>query len=109
MYLSFLKSKIHRAKVTECDLHYEGSISIDLNYMEKVGIFQHEKVDVLNLNNGSRISTYAIASARDSNKIGLNGAAARTAQVGDLVIILSYALISHDEAPTWKPEIIILN
>ena len=109
MQIEVLKSKIHRARVTECDLHYEGSISIDLNYMEKVGIFQNEKVDVLNLNNGSRISTYAIAAAKDSNKIGLNGAAARTAQVGDLVIILSYALISHDEAPTWKPKLIILN
>ena len=108
MYLSFLKSKIHKAKVTECDLHYEGSISIDLNYMEKVGIFENEKVDVLNLNNGSRISTYAIASARFKQNRS-KCAAARTAQVGDLVIILSYALISHDEAPTWKPEIIILN
>ncbi len=109
MYLSFLKSKIHKAKVTECDLKYEGSISIDLNYMEEVGIFENEKVDVLNINNGNRITTYAIAAKKGSKTIGLNGAAARTAEPDDLVIVLSYALIAPTEIPTWKPKIIILN
>ncbi len=95
--ISVLKSKIHRATVTECDIDYEGSISIDEDWLNIVEIREYEKVDVLNISNGNRFTTYAISADRGSKKIGINGAAARLAKIGDLVIILSYRNIDEKE------------
>ena len=87
--ISVLKSKIHRAVVTECDLNYEGSISVDETWLSLTEIREYEQVDVLNISNGNRFTTYAIKAEKGTKKIGINGAAARLATVGDLVIILS--------------------
>ena len=92
-----LKSKIHRAIVTEADLDYEGSITIDEELMEKADLLENELVQVVNINNGERFETYVIKGERGSGTIGLNGAAARLAEPGDLVIIISYALFSEGE------------
>lgn len=93
-----MKSKIHRAAVTQCDLNYEGSISIDRDFLEATGILPNEQVDVLNINTGARFTTYAIEAASGSRMIGINGAAARLAQVGDLVIVIAYAQMDAAEA-----------
>lgn len=106
---TMLKSKIHRAVVTEVDLDYEGSISIDRSLMEAADILPFEQVDVLNINNGARFSTYAIEGARDSGVIGINGAAARLAMKGDLVIIVSYSAVPDDEAMHVKPAIVLVD
>lgn len=106
---TMLKSKIHRAVVTEVDLDYEGSISIDRSLMEAADILPFEQVDVLNINNGARFSTYAIEGERDSGVIGINGAAARLAMEGDLVIIVSYSSVPHDEAINMKPAIVLVD
>ncbi len=106
---TMLKSKIHRASVTEVDLDYEGSISIDRSLMEAADILPFEQVDVLNINNGARFSTYAIEGERDSGVIGINGAAARLAIKGDLVIIVSYSTVPNDEAMTIKPAIVLVD
>lgn len=102
-----LKSKIHRAKVTSTNLFYEGSISIDKQLMEKADILEGEKVEVLNLNNGSRTETYAIEGRK--GEICLNGPAARTAVVGDEVIILAYQLVDEEKAHLLKPKIIYVD
>ena len=109
MDLTMLKSKIHRATVTQCDLHYEGSITIDSDLLEHAGILPHEQVDVLNINTGARFTTYAIEGARGSGIIGINGAAARLAQKGDLVIICAYARMDEAEAKSFTPNVIIMN
>lgn len=106
MLRTILKSKIHSATVTEANLYYEGSITIDLSLMEKADILHYEKVEVLNLNNGCRIETYAIEGKRGSGIICLNGPAARGACVGDKVIILAYALIEDKDAKGIKPKVI---
>ena len=106
---TMLKSKIHRAVVTEVDLDYEGSISIDRSLMEAADILPFEQVDVLNINNGARFSTYAIEGERDSGIIGINGAAARLAIKGDLVIIVSYSTVPEDEAMHIKPAIVLVD
>jgi len=106
MILTMLKAKLHRATVTQCDLHYVGSISIDKDLMEASGILPNEQVDVLNITNGERLTTYAIEGERGSGIIGLNGAAAHKADVGDLVIIVSYAQMTDEEARRWKPTVI---
>lgn len=106
---TMLKSKIHRAVVTEVDLDYEGSISIDRSLMEAADILPFEQVDVLNINNGARFSTYAIEGERDSGVIGINGAAARLAMKGDLVIIVSYSAVPDDEAMHVKPAIVLVD
>ena len=106
---TMLKSKIHRAVVTEVDLDYEGSISIDRSLMEAADILPFEQVDVLNINNGARFSTYAIEGERDSGVIGINGAAARLAIKGDLVIIVSYSAVPDDEAMRVKPAIVLVD
>lgn len=98
MILTMMKSKIHRAAVTQCDLNYEGSISIDRDFLEATGILPNEQVDVLNINTGARFTTYAIEAASGSRMIGINGAAARLAQVGDLVIVIAYAQMDAAEA-----------
>jgi aspartate 1-decarboxylase len=109
MLLTLLKGKIHRATVTQCDLHYEGSISVDAALMERAGILPHEQVDVLNINNGNRFTTYAIPAAAGSGTIGINGAAARLAQKGDLVIIIAYARMEEAEAKSWQPRVLLVD
>ena len=106
MLIEVLKSKLHNAVVTDANLEYKGSISIDPVLYKKAGFFRHEKVDVLNLNNGSRLTTYIIEG--QPGEICLNGAAARLAQKGDRVIIVSYAQIDAAEAESWEPNIVIL-
>lgn len=109
MNIEILKSKIHRAKITQADLNYIGSITIDEDLMDATNLIENEKVDVLNINNGERLTTYVIRGERGSGNISLNGAAARKVAVGDLVIIASYASIDFEEAKTFKPSIIFPN
>ncbi len=109
MILTLLKGKIHRAKVTQCDLHYEGSISVDSALLERAGILPHEQVDVLNINNGTRFTTYAIPAPAGSGVIGINGAAARLVQKDDLVIIIAYARMEEAEAKSWQPRIVLVD
>ena len=106
MLRTFLKSKIHRAHVTEANLYYEGSITVDANLMKAADILAGEKVEVLNLNNGQRIETYAIKGKPGSGVICLNGPAARGSCVGDEVIIVSYVLVDEKEAKNIKPNIV---
>jgi len=109
MLLTLLKGKIHRATVTQCDLHYEGSISVDAALLERSGILPHEQVDVLNINNGERFTTYAIPAPAGSGVIGINGAAARLAQAGDLVIIVAYARMEEADAKSWRPQVVMVD
>jgi aspartate 1-decarboxylase len=109
MQLTLLKGKIHRATITQCDLNYEGSISVDSALMERAGILPHEQVDVLNINNGERFTTYAIPAAAGSGIIGVNGAAARLAQKGDLVIIVAYARMEEAEAKSFQPRVLLVD
>ena len=104
-----LKSKIHRASVTEANLQYQGSITIDSDLMKAADILEHEKVEVLNLHNGHRLETYAIKGKAGSGVICLNGPAARGACVGDLVIILSYVLVEDKEAQNIQPKVVGLD
>lgn len=106
MLRTILKSKIHRAKVTEANLYYEGSITIDADLMTAADIIEGEKVEVLNLNNGQRLETYAIKGEAQTGIICLNGPAARGACVGDQVIIVSYVLVDDKEAKIIKSKII---
>lgn len=106
MTINLLKSKIHCATVTEANLHYMGSITIDADLMEAVGIVAHEHVHVVNNMNGERIETYVIKGERGSGCICLNGAAARRFQVGDEVIIMAYADMTPEEAETWTPKVV---
>ncbi len=101
-----MKSKIHRARVTEANLNYIGSVTIDEDLIEAAGLYPNEKVSIVNINNGERIETYVIKGERGSGKIGINGAAAHKFSPGDLVIIMSYALISPEEAIVFKPSLI---
>jgi aspartate 1-decarboxylase len=104
-----LKSKIHRATVTEADLHYEGSITIDLDLMEAADILEHEQVDVYNVTNGHRFTTYAIPGEPGSGVICINGAAAHLAGEGDLVIIASYADYESEELLEHEPHIVLVD
>ncbi len=103
MLLQFFKSKIHRATVTEANLHYVGSITIDEELMEAANLFEGEKVQIVNNNNGERFETYVIKGEKGSNMVCLNGAAARKAEVGDIIIIISYALMTPEEAKSFRP------
>ncbi|MEP7267180.1 MAG: aspartate 1-decarboxylase [Saprospiraceae bacterium] len=103
MFLTIFKSKIHRATVTEANLHYVGSITIDEDLMDAANIFPGEKLQIVNVNNGERMETYAIKGIRGSGSICLNGAAARKAEVGDIVIIISYVLMTPEEAKAYTP------
>lgn len=109
MFRTLMKSKIHRATVTEANLHYVGSITIDEDLMDIVDLLPNEKVQVVNNNNGARLETYVIPGPRGSKVICLNGAAARLVQPGDTVIIISYAMMSEEEAKKHKPRIAIMN
>lgn len=106
MRIEVLKSKIHRGTITEADLHYVGSIAIDEDLMDAAKLIENEKVHVYNITNGERLETYVIKGERGSGIISLNGAAARKAAVGDLIIIVSYASMEMEEAATFKPSII---
>ncbi len=103
------KSKIHRAKVTEANLYYEGSLTIDSDLLEAADILPYERVQVVNVNNGERFETYAIAGKRRSGIICLNGAAARLGQVNDEIIIITYGTYSEDEMKSYKPTVILLD
>lgn len=109
MLITLMKSKIHRARVTEANLDYIGSITIDEELMEAADIFQNEKVQIVNNNNGSRFETYVIPGRRGSGMICLNGAAARLVQPGDVIIIISYALLDRGEARNFKPRVIFVD
>ena len=109
MQLELLKSKIHRATVTDANLNYEGSITIARDLMDAANILPFEKVGVLDVNNGNRLDTYVIEGPAGSGVICLNGAAARLVQPGDLVIIVAYATMNEDEAKSWKPTVIHVN
>lgn len=106
MMIEVLKSKIHRVRVTEANLNYVGSITIDEDLMEAANMIEGEKVQILDINNGERFETYIIKGERGSGCICLNGAAARKVAVDDLVIIVSYALMDFEEAKTFKPSVI---
>lgn len=106
MYIEVLKSKLHCAKVTEANLNYMGSITIDEDLLDAANMIAGEKVQIVNNNNGERFETYIIKGERGSGCICLNGAAARKVQVGDVVIIMSYALMDFEEAKTFKPTVV---
>jgi aspartate 1-decarboxylase len=106
MTIQVLKSKIHRVKITQAELHYVGSITIDEALMDAANLIEGEKVQIVNVNNGERLETYVIKGDRDSGMICLNGPAARKASVGDIVIIISYASMDFKEAKTFKPTLI---
>ena len=109
MFLNMLKAKLHSARVTQCDLHYEGSVSIDQDLLEPAGILPHERVDIWNVTNGSRISTYALEAPRGSKTIGVNGAAARHFAVGDTVIIAAFAQVEEERARQHAPTVVLLD
>lgn len=109
MFLTMLRAKIHRATVTQANLNYIGSITIDKELLDKSGILPGEMVHIVNNNNGARFETYVIEGEKGSGVICLNGAAARMAQPGDIVIIMAYALIDKNEAMTLKPNVLVLD
>jgi len=109
MQIQILKSKLHHAVVTETELEYVGSITIDKNLMNAVGIYEYEKVHVLNMNSGSRFETYVIEGQPGMGEICINGAAARLAQKGDRVIIVSYGLIDESDIKKYFPKVVTLN
>jgi len=109
LFLTMLKSKIHRATVTEANLNYTGSITIDQTLLEASNILPHEKVQVVNINNGARFETYVITGPPNSGVVCLNGAAARLVQPGDMIIIISYMLVTAEEAQAIKPTIVMVN
>ncbi len=109
MLVTLLKAKLHRATVTQADLDYEGSIAIDRDLLDAAGIFPNEQVDVLNITNGARFTTYAIEAPRGSKVIGVNGAAARLVQKNDRVIIVTYGQLPEAEARQWSPNVVLLD
>jgi aspartate 1-decarboxylase len=109
LFRHMMKSKIHRATVTEANLNYVGSITIDENLMEAADILENEKVQIVDNNNGSRLETYVIPGPRGSGVICLNGAAARLVQPGDTVIIISYAMLSSEELESHKPTVVFVD
>lgn len=109
MKLTMFKSKLHQMKVTEANLHYEGSITIDKELLDEAGILPYEKVQVVNITNGARLETYTIPGEAGSRVCCLNGAAARKTQVGDRVIIISYAEMTPEEAEDFKPRVVIVD
>jgi aspartate 1-decarboxylase len=109
MHVTLMKGKIHRARVTEADLHYEGSISIDRTLIDAAGFLINERVDIYNIDTGARFSTYVIEAPAGSGIIGLNGAAARLAMMGDKVIIVAYANFDEAEALQFQPRVVLVN
>lgn len=106
MRIEVVKSKIHKVTITEANLQYVGSVSIDENLMDAANIIENEKVQIVNINNGERLETYVIKGERGSGSICLNGPAARKAAVGDVVIIISYGSLDFEEAKSFKPSLI---
>ena len=106
---NMLKSKIHRARVTECNVDYEGSVTIDATLLKAADILPYERVEVLNVNNSARFTTYAIEGEAGSGVICLNGAAARMVSIGDIVIILTYQDVPHEEASHVKPRMVYVD
>jgi len=106
MYIEVLKSKIHKVTITEANLQYVGSVTIDEALMEAANLIEHEKVQIVNINNGERLDTYVIKGERHSGVICLNGPAARKCAVGDVVIIISYACMSFEEAKLYQPVVV---
>ena len=104
MNIEVVKSKLHKVRVTESNLQYVGSITIDEDLMDAVNIIENEKVQIVNINNGERIETYVIKGERGSGSICLNGPAARKVEVGDIIIIISYAIMDFEEAKAFKPK-----
>lgn len=109
MTITMLKSKIHRAEVTQAELDYVGSITVDEALLEKAGILEYEKVQIVDINNGSRFETYTIAGERDSGIICLNGAAARCVNKGDKIIIMAYCDVEANEAKNHKPTVVFVD
>jgi aspartate 1-decarboxylase len=108
MLVKMLRCKLHRATVTECDLHYQGSLAIDADLIKESGMLVNEHIEVYNIDNGERLTTYVIEGKAGSGVIGLNGAAARRASVGDKIIICSYAQMTMEEAKAYKPRVLVL-
>ena len=108
MQVTLLKSKLLRAEVTDRALHYEGSLAIDSALMEQIGLMPYEKILVANIANGERLETYAIEAPKGSHTISLNGAAAHKGQIGDLLVIMSFAQFEEAEARSWKPKVLVL-
>ncbi|SHF34004.1 L-aspartate 1-decarboxylase [Bacteroides luti] len=106
MMIEVMKSKLHRVRVTEADLNYMGSITIDEDLMDAANLIANERVHIVDNNNGERFSTYIIKGERGTGKICLNGAAARKVQVGDIIIIMSYAMMDFEEAKSFKPTVV---
>lgn len=106
MQIQVLKSKIHRVKITQAELHYVGSITIDEDLMDAANLIENEKVQIVNVNNGERLETYVIKGERGSGQVCMNGPAARKVQVGDIVIIISYAGMELEDAKKFKPVLI---
>ena len=109
MQIQVVKSKIHRVKVTDADLNYIGSVTIDEALMEAANIIEGEKVSIVNVNNGERLETYVIKGNKNSGEISLNGPAARKVQKGDIIIIMSYATMDFEKAKTFKPWLVFPN
>ena len=109
MLVTLMKAKLHRATVTQADLDYEGSIAIDADLLDAAGIFPHEQVDVLNITNGQRFTTYAIEAPRGSRTFGVNGAAARLVQKNDKIIVVTYGQLPEEEARQWSPTVVLLD
>lgn len=109
MECTMLKGKIHRATVVQAELSYVGSITVDEDLLDAAGIYEYEKVQIVDINNGSRFETYCIAGERGSGMICLNGAAARCVQVGDLIIIMAYCLLNSEEAKQHKPYVVFVD
>ena len=109
MYIQVMKSKIHRVTVTDANLNYIGSITIDQDLMDAAGIIEGERVYIVDVNNGERLDTYTIAGERGSGTICLNGAAARKVEVGDIVIIMAYALFTEEEGRAHKPKVVMVD
>ena len=109
MYRTLLKSKLHRATTTHCELHYEGSCAIDENLLEAANMVENEQVHIWNINNGERFITYAIKGERGSGMISVNGSAARRASVGDLLIIAAFAQVPEEKVATHKPQLVFVD
>jgi len=109
MLITMFKSKIHQAAITQADLNYEGSLTVDEDLLDAAGILVHEKVQVVNINNGNRFETYTIKGKRGSGVIGLNGACARLGMAGDRVIIIAYANMTEEEAKNFTPKVVIVD
>lgn len=103
-----LRAKIHRAEITDANLHYEGSLTLDEDFLDASGLLEYEKIHVVNVNNGARLETYIIKGKRGSKEVCLNGAAARLGHKGDKIIIIAYAQMTPDEAKSFQPRIVLL-